>query len=224
MVGHAVALAVADHAAVLVSRRPRGAGSTPHVWDAALQAATLHALEGFGQSVAARQATQAPAPSHAFPPPSAQAVPMGAGVVPQVCAAASHAAVLQTVDGSGRKSAAAMHATQAPMPSHALPPFSLHPVPMGAGVVPQHPAWQVSRTHAEVGTGHSATWVQDWALSLHLGAPPGPPVLAVVVVVVMPPVAVLAWGSLDQSGAAMASHPDAAAARAAPPSTNAARV
>src|SRR3954451_12110949 len=67
-------------------------------------------------------------------------VPSGANAVPQVLLAL-HAATLHS-SLVGAQSAATLHATHAPLPSHTLPPPKVHAAPCAAGgivsVPPEH--------------------------------------------------------------------------------------
>jgi hypothetical protein len=99
-------------------------------------------------------ATHVPLPSHTTPLLSVQAVPFAALLVPHVRAVPSHVLTLQSVVGIGQ-SVGATHATQVPLPSHTLPPLSVHAVPAFAFMVLQQPARHALVTHAVVGTAQS---------------------------------------------------------------------
>jgi hypothetical protein len=196
---------------------PLGAGSLPQRW--LLHVLVLQTVPVGAQSFAALHCTQVPAPSQIVPPLSLQAVVSGAFAVPQVLA--SHVADLHAVDGAGQ-SLAATHPTQAPLPSHTLPPLVVHASPEALLVVPQQPPSHVAETQSLVGVGQSAAARQDFAPPEHIWpvlvlevvsevdvvvdvvAPPPPPA---------PPVPLI----LPRSTDAMSSHPitDAASAPAA---------
>jgi hypothetical protein len=103
--------------------------------------------------------TQLPLPSHTVPPLSVHVVPFAAFVDPQVCAVASHFAILQSVVSTGQ-SLAARHATQVPFPSQTLPPLSVQGAELAACMVPHACAVHVLRTHAVCCCAQSVGMVQ----------------------------------------------------------------
>jgi hypothetical protein len=131
-----------------------------------------------GQSVSKLQATQLPLPSQTEPPLSWHIVPVIVSVVPQVPAV--HAFALQAVVGAGQL-VASLHATQLPLPSHTVPPWSEHVVPFVAFFAEQHPAVQLAIAQVVEVQSVAALHV-FW----HVGLPPPLLLLLVTLTPLMP--------------------------------------
>jgi hypothetical protein len=97
--------------------------------------------------------THLPLPSQRVPPWSLQADAFMANICPHTFPV--QVFVAQTVPVTPQ-SDGATHATHFPLPSHTLPPLSLHAVEMAAGVVPHVWFLQVASTHFVVGAMQSA--------------------------------------------------------------------
>jgi hypothetical protein len=84
-------------------------------------------------------------------------------------------------------------ATHLPLPSHTVPPLSVHVVPFVAGVVPQQPAVHAASAHVVVGGVQSLAEVHAFAPPAHPPPVPIPPVPVFIppVPVLIPPVPAL---------------------------------
>jgi hypothetical protein len=115
-----------------------------------------HTVPVAGQSAAAAQATQCPAPSQTLPPPSEQVFPEAALAVPHTCAVQVGEAQVVPVAG---QSAATLHPTQWPAPSQTLE--LPHAVPAASALVPHRlvahvAAWHAGGAPQSAGATHAA--------------------------------------------------------------------
>jgi hypothetical protein len=116
-----------------------GAGVAPHML--VMHTSTMHAEAWGAQSDAVSQATQTPVALQTVPLLSVHVVPAAAFIVPH--APPVQTAVSHSVFEAGQ-SAALKQAAQVPLPSHTIPPWSVHAVPPAAFDVPHTPPVQVS--------------------------------------------------------------------------------
>jgi hypothetical protein len=140
------------------------------------------------QSAVLLHPTQVPLPSQTLPPSSEHEVPFEACDVPQ--ALPVHVFVMHLVCWDGQ-SDGMTHATQLPLPSQTVPPWSEHIVSAPAFMVVHMPAEHAAVLQLVLVAGQSVAGLVHMTpvLVVVVVAPPMPPVLVVVVVAPpMPPV------------------------------------
>jgi hypothetical protein len=129
---------------------PGAAGTLPQVWAIGSQVLITQLVAGGAQSLAIKQATQAPLPSHTVPLLSLHGTPGGALTSMHMRSIGLHRlAVHAVVVVAGQSAGIEQPTTQAPFPSHTVPPLSLQGEPATAFATPHAPlVLQVLLLHA----------------------------------------------------------------------------
>jgi hypothetical protein len=130
---------------------PGRAGMLPQVWAVGSHELMRHMVGCGAQSLAIKQPTQEPLPSHTVPLLSMQWTPGGALISMHMLPVGLHTLAWQDVVVLGQSPGAKQPTMHAPLPSHTLPPLSLQGVPITTLVVPHAPAvLQLLLLHAVV--------------------------------------------------------------------------
>ena len=135
---------------------PGAAGMLPQVWAVGSHELRRQVVVCGAQSLAIKQATQAPLPSHSVPPLSLHGRPGGASTSMHRLTIGLHKLAWQAVVVVfGQSAGMEQPGTHEPWPSQTVPPLSLQGMPAAALVVPHAPALQLLLWHAVAGAGQS---------------------------------------------------------------------